>query len=120
MQHLSRFGLAHRKLDSSRILFSSNGCAKIGTLNGVKLGHQLINDSLAHFDECQSTESASARALGVIAVEMMQNGIPPEVDGKIVLKHPDRWSPEARNFLEVTSWGTLKDIEKVRDVQTYF
>ena len=45
---------------------------------------------------------------------MMQNGIPPEEDGKFVLKHPDRWSPEASNFLEVTSWGTLKEVQKVR------
>jgi len=45
---------------------------------------------------------------------MMQNGIPPEEEEKFVLKHPDRWSPEASNFLEVTSWGTLKEIQKVR------
>ncbi|KAH6666162.1 hypothetical protein B0J14DRAFT_605423, partial [Halenospora varia] len=95
IQHLSRFGLAHRKLDSSKVLFLSDGCAKI-----------------AHFDECQSTESAAARSIGVIAVEMMQNGIPPEADKKLTLKHPERWSAEASNFLEVTSWGTLKDIEK--------
>ncbi|PVH71744.1 hypothetical protein DL98DRAFT_596688 [Cadophora sp. DSE1049] len=95
MQYLSRFGLAHKNLDSSKILFSSNGCAKI-----------------AHFDECQSSESASARPLGVITVEMMQNGIPPEMDVKIVLKHPERWSPEVSNFLEVVSWSTLKDIQK--------
>ena len=30
MQHLSRFGLAHRTLDSSKVLFTSDGCAKIG------------------------------------------------------------------------------------------
>ncbi|KAH7309370.1 hypothetical protein BKA65DRAFT_543563 [Rhexocercosporidium sp. MPI-PUGE-AT-0058] len=95
MQYLSKFDLAHKHLDSSRILFSSDGCAKI-----------------AHFDECQSTESASARSLGVIAIEMMQNGIAPETDGKLVLMHPERWSPEASNFLEVTSWGTLTDINK--------
>jgi hypothetical protein len=69
----------------------------------------------AHFDECRTTESAAAWSLGVIAIEMIQNGIPPEEDGKFVLKHPDRWSPEASNFLEVTSWGTLKEIQKVRD-----
>ncbi|KAH6704170.1 hypothetical protein BKA61DRAFT_581412 [Leptodontidium sp. MPI-SDFR-AT-0119] len=62
----------------------------------------------------RTTESAAARSLGVIAIEMIQNGIPPEEDGKFVLKHPDRWSPEASNFLEVTSWGTLKEIEKHR------
>jgi len=44
---------------------------------------------------------------------MMQNGIAPETDGKLVLMHPERWSPEASNFLEVTSWGTLTDINKV-------
>jgi len=44
---------------------------------------------------------------------MMQNGIPPEQDRKFVLKHPERWSPEASNFLEVTSWGTLREVQKV-------
>ncbi|CZT53524.1 uncharacterized protein RSE6_15145 [Rhynchosporium secalis] len=96
MQHLSRFGLCHKKLDSSRVLFSPDGFVKI-----------------AHFDECRTTESAAARSLGTIAIEMMQNGIPPE-DGKFVLKHPDRWSPEASNFLEITSWGTLNEIQKHR------
>jgi hypothetical protein len=45
---------------------------------------------------------------------MMQNGIPPEEDGKFGLKHPDRWSSEASNFLAVTSWGTLNEVQKVR------
>jgi hypothetical protein len=74
----------------------------------------LIKDAQAHFDECRSTESAAARPLGVIAIEMMQNGIPPETDEKFVLKHPDRWSPEASNFLKVASCGTLNEIQKVR------
>ncbi|KAG0645015.1 hypothetical protein D0Z07_9210 [Hyphodiscus hymeniophilus] len=86
MQHLSRFGLAHKKLDSSRVLFTSDGCAKI--------------------------KSAAARSIGVIAMEMMQNGIPPESNAKFTLKHPERWSAEASNFLEVVSWGTLTDIAK--------
>jgi len=33
MQYLSKFDLAHKYLDSSRILFSSDGCAKIGMLS---------------------------------------------------------------------------------------
>ena len=74
----------------------------------------LITDAQAHFDECRSTESVAARPLGVIAIEMMQNGIPPETDEKFILKHPERWSPEAKNFLEVASWGALKEIQKVR------
>jgi hypothetical protein len=73
----------------------------------------LIKDAQAHFDECTSTESAAARSLGVIAIEMMQNGIPPETDGKFVLTHPDRWSPEASNFLEVVSWATLNVVQDV-------
>lgn len=39
IQHLSKFGLLHIKLNSSRILFSSDGCVKIGNVNEVKLGH---------------------------------------------------------------------------------
>jgi hypothetical protein len=82
-------------------------------------GHQLIR-GLAHFDEYQATESASTRSLRVIAIEMMQNSIPPEADEKLVLKHPERWSPEASNFIEVTSWGTLKDLKEVRSLETSF
>ena len=74
---------------------------------------RLIKDAQAYFEECRTTESAAARSLGVIAIEMMQNGILPEEDGRLVLKYPDRWSPEANNFLGVTSWGTLKEVEKV-------
>lgn len=114
MQYLSRFGIAHRRLDSSKILFSADGCVKIGTLKILlPVEHQLII-KLAHFDDCQATESAWARSIGAIAIEMMQNGIPPETDEKLVLKHPERWSAEASNFLEVASWGTLKDVKEVR------
>jgi len=31
MQYLSRFDIARKKLDSSKVLFSPDGCAKIGT-----------------------------------------------------------------------------------------
>jgi hypothetical protein len=33
MQYLSRFGIAHKKLDGSKVLFSADGCVKIGTIN---------------------------------------------------------------------------------------
>jgi hypothetical protein len=39
---------------------------------------------------------------------------PPEAKGELILSNPEKWSPEASNFLYVTSWGTLKDIESVR------
>lgn len=112
MEYLSKFGVGHKKLDSTKVLFSSDGCVKIGQLchNRTRI---LIDRLQAHFDECQATESASARSLGFVAIEMMQNGIPPKGDGKFTLQHPDRWSPEAANFLDITSWGTLKDIQKV-------
>ena len=115
MQHLSRFGMSHNKLDSSRVLFSPDGCVKIGAFPAITVPTPgLMNDAQAHFDECRTTESAAARSLGVVAIEMMQNGIPPEEDGKFVLKHPDRWSLEASNFLEVSCWGTLNEVRKVR------
>jgi hypothetical protein len=44
---------------------------------------------------------------------MMQNGIPPDSEGKLALKHLERWSAEASNFLEVVFWGTLNDIDEV-------
>lgn len=36
IQYLSRFGIAHKKLDGSKVLFSSDGCVKIG------ISHQVI------------------------------------------------------------------------------
>lgn len=42
MQYLSRFGIAHKTLDSSKILFLANGCVKIGTMNTVTVIYQLI------------------------------------------------------------------------------
>ncbi|KAG9232709.1 hypothetical protein BJ875DRAFT_513936 [Amylocarpus encephaloides] len=94
MKYLSQFGIAHKKLHSSKILFSSDGCAKI-----------------AHFDDCQSTELALARPLRIIALEMMQNGNSPTADEKLILKDPGRWSAEVSNFMDVASWATLKEIQ---------
>ena len=60
-----------------------------------------------------------ARPLGLIAFEMMEQGSPPETEEKLVLRHPGPWSPEASNFLYITNWGTLKDIEEVRKVRLF-
>jgi hypothetical protein len=46
----------------------------------------------------------------------MEQGSPPDTQEKLVLRQPEQWSPEASNFLYITNWGTLKDIEKVRKV----
>jgi hypothetical protein len=35
MQYLSTFGITHKKLDSSKVLFSSDGSVKIGISNEV-------------------------------------------------------------------------------------
>jgi hypothetical protein len=37
MQHLSRFGMAHNKLDSSKVLFTPDGCVKLGTFYEITL-----------------------------------------------------------------------------------
>jgi hypothetical protein len=70
----------------------------------------------AYFDECHPAQSISPRPLGLIALEMMEQGSPPDTEGKLVLRHPKQWSPEASNFLYITNWGTLKDIEEVRKI----
>lgn len=44
---------------------------------------------------------------------MMETGSP-EVSGQLVLTDPEKWSSAASNFLDVTSQGTLEDIENVR------
>jgi hypothetical protein len=57
-----------------------------------------MKDALAYFENFQSIELALARSLGIIAIEMMQNGISLMTDEKLVLKNHGRWSPEASNF----------------------
>ena len=54
----------------------------------------------------------SARPLGVIAIEMMQNGVPPR-EGKLTLDREELWSDVANNFIRVADWGTLDDIQSV-------
>ncbi|KAL5349533.1 hypothetical protein ACLOAV_005828 [Pseudogymnoascus australis] len=91
IRHLSRSGLVLNNLNTSKILFTADGCVKI-----------------AFLDDCQpSTSSPHARPLGVIAMEMMQTGIPPDPGHGLILRHPDQWSPEAANFLAVASWSSL-------------
>jgi hypothetical protein len=48
MMHLSKFGLAHRKLDSSMILFSreGQGVAKIGKFHENQVEYMLITYQL--------------------------------------------------------------------------
>jgi len=55
----------------------------------------------------------------MIAFEMMENGSRPGTEDKLILSRPDQWSPEASNFLYVTSWGTLRDIEEVGKVPLF-
>ena len=114
MQHLSKSGLAHTRLDSSRVLFAPDGSAKIGTLPESKNEH-LLNPP-AHFDECQPSKSNSAHSLAIIAVQMMENDTATDRDGTIALTQPEKWSTSASTFVKVASAGTLKDIEKVRDI----
>lgn len=45
---------------------------------------------------------------------MIEKGGPPEAKEELVLSQPEKWSPEASNFLSVTGRATLKDIENVR------
>jgi hypothetical protein len=80
----------------------------------VHLSTLLTEDTQAHFDDCQSTEFASARSLGIIAIEMMQKGVSPATDEELVLKNPKQWSPEALNFIEIANWATLKEVLDVR------
>lgn len=55
---------------------------------------------------------SDARSLGLIALDDAEGGGFEEGD-KIKLKNPERWSAEAANFLEITSWGSLKDFTAV-------
>ncbi|KFY46984.1 hypothetical protein V494_00236 [Pseudogymnoascus sp. VKM F-4513 (FW-928)] len=97
IRHLSKNGVVHNNLNTSKVLFTADGCVKI-----------------AFLDDYQLSASTHARPLGVIAIEMMQKGIPPGPGNALILRHPDLWSAEAANFLSVASWGSLQDLENVR------
>ena len=112
MQHISKFGPAHKKFDSSRVLFTRNECAKISKSSQDTAGHHLTKSAPAHFDECQSTESAEALSLGIIAIKMMQNGIPPDFRGEVRSATPRTVVSRGVQLLEVVFLGTLNDIDK--------
>ncbi|KFY99055.1 hypothetical protein V498_01029 [Pseudogymnoascus sp. VKM F-4517 (FW-2822)] len=97
IRHLSRNGVVHSKLDTSKVLFTQDGCVKI-----------------AFLDDYQASTSTHARPLGIIAIEMMHKGIPPDRGNALILRHPDLWSAEAANFLSVASRGSLQDLINVR------
>ncbi|KFY93045.1 hypothetical protein V498_04588, partial [Pseudogymnoascus sp. VKM F-4517 (FW-2822)] len=97
IRHLSRNGVVHSNLNTSKVLFTQDGCVKI-----------------AFLDDYQVSASTHARPLGVIAIEMMQKEIPPGPGNALILRHPDLWSAEATNFLSVASWGSLQDLKNVR------
>ncbi|KFY31031.1 hypothetical protein V493_01463 [Pseudogymnoascus sp. VKM F-4281 (FW-2241)] len=97
IRHLSRNGVVHSNLNTSKVLFTQDGCVKI-----------------AFLDDYQVSASTRARPLGVIAIEMMQNGLSPGPGSGLILRHPDLWSAEAANFLSVASWGSLQDLKNVR------
>lgn len=81
------------------------------------ISYRVVQGLISHvafLDDYQpSTSTPHARPLGVIAMEMMQTGIPPDPGHGLILRHPDQWSPEAANFLAVTSWGSLDDLDNV-------
>ncbi|OBT70885.1 hypothetical protein VF21_09993 [Pseudogymnoascus sp. 05NY08] len=97
MRHLSRSRLVLNNLNTSKILFTPDGCVKIAFLD----------------DYQPSTSTPRARPLGVITIEMMQRGIPPDPGHGLILKHPNQWSPEAANFLAVASWSSLDVLDNV-------
>ncbi|OAF62593.1 hypothetical protein VC83_00902 [Pseudogymnoascus destructans] len=95
--HLSKNGVVHSNLNTSKVLFTLDGCVKI-----------------AFLDDYEASALTHTRPLGVIAIEMMQNGIPPGPGNSLILRHPDLWSAQAAKFLSVASWGSLQDLKNVR------
>jgi len=63
--------------------------------------------------DCIKAGVTDARPLGVIALEMMEDGTSTDDSQKLCLQHPDQWSAEASNFLDVASWGKLDDVVSV-------
>ena len=72
---------------------------------------------IAYMGHCREGGSNSARGLGLLALEMMQNGsVQREIgdSGKLVPLSPESWSVEGKRFLETTSTCSINDIKKVR------
>lgn len=71
---------------------------------------------LAYIEHCQEREVGSARALGLLALEMMQKGvIQNEIkdSGKLVPRSPELWSTEVIDFLGDASSCSIRDIKMV-------
>jgi hypothetical protein len=52
-------------------------------------------------------------------LEIIQKGIVTEEDREsrdFVLQLPELWSAEAENFLKISSWALLSNVQKVRDL----
>lgn len=45
MEYLSMFGIAHINLDSTKVLFSADGCVKVGMFNYGRAAYQLTKYS---------------------------------------------------------------------------
>jgi hypothetical protein len=69
--------------------------------------------TLSYIGNCVKDGTQRARPLGVIAIEMMENGLPPPNENKLALRNPEPWSKVAVNFITVADWGTLDDVKSV-------
>lgn len=107
--------MVHKELDSSKVLFKSNGDVKLGIYPPSSFQSQIINYQV-YFDECYTTAKGLSKPLGAIALEMMQSNKPSEEDTKFHLKHPARWSGELKNFMHISFHGTLEDVENVSNL----
>ena len=99
MLYLESRGLCFTSPSLSKVLFASDGTVQ-----------------LAFFESSSDAGFATARILGIITLAMMQKGITSEdtgSSGELTLNTPSMWSPEAQNFLDISSHAALSAVTKV-------
>lgn len=99
-------------LDSSKVLFASDASVKLCMFIPPYACSFQVDITSAHFDQCESSGISSARSIGIIAIEMMQNGIAPGPEDKLSLKSPALWTSRALEFLELASNATIGKVRK--------
>ncbi|KAF3159950.1 hypothetical protein EYR41_004250 [Orbilia oligospora] len=99
LEYLDSIGLEHTKVESSRVLLSQPNIVKIG--DALSIRRKTLVSNIA-------TISFPAVGVGAVALDMMENGILSENEGRAAaLTHPENWSVSASDFVRNTSCSEI-------------
>ncbi|KAH6704268.1 kinase-like domain-containing protein [Leptodontidium sp. MPI-SDFR-AT-0119] len=97
LNFLASRDMMHGDITCSTILLSLRGDVKIANPEGC------FNIDLRSHGLRKDTE-----ALGLVMLQLMERGSYPP--GRVALKHPDRWSQQADEFLHLTASSSVKEL----------